>query len=60
VAFEELQCLKAFRGNRHEATVKAKIHSIQKVSEMAGIIEKFQGGENLCMLSAMYNAMDKK
>jgi hypothetical protein len=39
---------------------KQKFHSSQKVSEMAGIIEKFQGGENLCMLSAMFNAMDKK
>ena len=27
---------------------------------MAGVNEKFKGSENLCMLSAMYNAMDKK
>ena len=34
-----------------------KIHT---VSEMAGVNEKFKAGENLCMLSSMYNAMDKK
>ena len=27
---------------------------------MAGVKEKFKHAENLCMLSAMYNAMDKK
>jgi hypothetical protein len=27
---------------------------------MAGMNEKFKASENLCMLSAMFNAMDKK
>jgi hypothetical protein len=39
---------------------KAKIRRIHRVSEMAVVNEKFKAGENLCMLSAMYNAMDKK
>ena len=58
--FLELQCFGALERNRDEATFKAKIRRIHRVSAMAGVNEKFKGGENLCMLSAMYNAMDKK
>lgn len=39
---------------------KQNIHRIHKESGMAGMNEKFRAGENLCMLSAMFNAMDKK
>ena len=60
MAYEELQCFRAFGGNRHEATVKAKIRKSHRDLEMAGVNEKFKAGENLCMLSAMFNAMDKK
>ena len=56
----KIAVLQIFGGDRDEATVKAKIHKIHKGSGTAGVNEKFEAGANLCMLSAMFKAMDKK
>ena len=56
MALEMVQCFLCSIDMKQQS----KLAFIHRELRMAGVKENCKGAENLCMLRAMYNAMDKK